>query len=192
MARDLPNYERVSVPREKQPAEYSTHERRAAVLEEIVDAGEPSAVHQGNLADRFDVHESTISRDMDRIGESLLENIGAENAVIDAYAHMQQTVRDLREEGRIKWAWEVRKDWLDFLLEHGAVNRAAEEQKVDMDVRSRRSEVSYRVVREGDGEPLPTTETDDGEDVVDYEELGFTSAPEDVPVDAVEEVGRDE
>jgi hypothetical protein len=191
MSRDLPNYERVPIPDDVDPAEYSTHQRRAAVLEEILAAGSPSAINQARLAERFDVHESTISRDMDRIGEALLENIGAENAVVDAYAHMQQTIEELQAEDRWKWAWDVRRDWLDFLLEHGAVERAPEKSEVDMDVRSRRSEVSYRVVREGDDEALPTTETSDGEETVDYEALGFTSGPAEIDVETPDGGGSD-
>lgn len=52
-----------------------------------------------------------------------------------------------------------------------------------VDVRSRHSEIAYTIVREGEDEPLPTTEDDGGGETVDYEALGFTSGPVAVDVE---------
>lgn len=58
-------------------------------------------------------------------------------------------------------------------------------------MRSRHAEVSYQIVREGDDEPLPTTDEGEGS-TVDYAELGFTSAPEEIDVEVPDQGEADE
>lgn len=67
----LPDYSGLEIPQDKPPSEYTYHERRARILEIILHAGHPSAISQVELADHFDVAQSTISRDIDRLEESI-------------------------------------------------------------------------------------------------------------------------
>jgi len=71
---DTPNYETVDIP-SKPPSEFTYHERRAEILQQVRDLGHPSMIHQGELADRYGVSQQQISRDLDRIAESVRTHI---------------------------------------------------------------------------------------------------------------------
>jgi len=185
MTDNLPDYSELEPPDEKPPAEFTTHERRADVLRAIIDAGSPFAINQTELAERYDVHRSTVSRDMDRLRESVDELLGRD-AKLTTRALYEAVIGELLAESdwkAKKAAWDVVMDWNDWLADIGEQHR--EPDRSEVDVRSRTAEVSYTIVRKGDDVELPTTEADDGQDEqVDYEDLGFKSAPTEVPVDS--------
>ena len=188
MTDNLPDYFAIEPPDDKAVAEYTTHERRAALLRRIVDAGSPFKITQAGEAERFGVHESTVSRDMDRLRESV-DDVLSRDAKLTTRTLYEAIIGELLSESdwrAKKAAWDVVMDWNDWLADLGEQHREPKRSELDVDMRSRHSEVSYQIVREGDDEPLPTTSSHDGEDVVDYEALGFTSGPSEVPVETVE------
>lgn len=181
MTDNLPDYTALEPPDGKPPEEFTTHERRADVLRQIVEAGSPFAINQSTLANRYGVHRSTISRDMDRLRESVDELLGRD-AKLTTRALYEAVVGQLLAESdwkAKKAAWDVVMDWNEWLADLGEQHR--EPDRSEIDVRSRNAEVSYTIVREGDVDPLPTA--GDG-DHVDYDELGFTSAPTSIEVDS--------
>jgi len=184
MTEEPPDYTRVEPPEEKPPEEYTTHERRGAILQEIIEAGDPSAVNQRRLASKFGVHESTLSRDMDRLRESITEHLGTD-AKFTTRTLFQHVVRELLSEDdwrATKAAWDVAHEWNDFLASIGEQHREPQRSELDVEMRSRN--VAYEVIRDDEGDPLPTTEA--GE--VDHEELGFTSGPEGIEVETTGEI----
>jgi len=178
MADTLPDYTTLEPPDEKPPDEYTTHERRAAILRVVFEAGTPSAVNQRRLADRFDVHESTVSRDMNRLRESIDSHLGAD-AKLTTRALFERTVRELQTEGEWKAAWDVAMDWNEWLADLGEQHREPQKSALDVDMRSRSVDVAYEVVRDESGDPLPTTEDGD----IDHAALGFTSGPSEIDVE---------
>jgi hypothetical protein len=167
--------------------EYTTHERRAEILRVMKEAGSPFAVKQVRLAERYGVHESTISRDMDRLRESVDEFLG-QDAKLTTRALLEKTVRELQNAGEWKAAWDVVMDWNEWLADLGEQHREPRRSEVGVDVTSRHAEVAYTIVREGDDEPLPTVDgaSEAGSEAIDYDELGFTSAPATIDVEASE------
>lgn len=178
MTNNLPDYTTVEPPDDSPPAEYSAHQRRGGILRLIAEAGTPAAVNQRQLADRYDVHESTISRDMDRLRESVDKHLGAD-AKLTTRTLFEKTVRELQAEGEYKKAWDVLMDWNDWLADIGEQDREPRRSELDIDMQSQNVDIAYSVVREGDDEDLPTT--DSGE--LDYDNLGFTSSPATIDVD---------
>jgi hypothetical protein len=63
-----PDYAAVQVPT-KPPTEYSYVERRAELLQLVQNRGHPGALNQNELADRYDVSQQQISKDLDRLDE---------------------------------------------------------------------------------------------------------------------------
>lgn len=188
MADTLPDYSTVEVPAEKPPSEYSHHERRASLLRRCISMGSPFAVSQTNQAERYSVHRSTISRDMKRLRESVGEHLAAD-AKLTSKTVFERALLDLRQADdwkASKAAVDMVLDWNKWLQDIGEQEREPDRSELDVDMRSRRSEVSYRIVREGEEDPLPTTETEDGSETVDYEELGFSSGPSEIDVTAEE------
>jgi hypothetical protein len=176
MTEKQPDYTRVQPPEQKPPNEYSTHERRADILQTIIEVGEPSAVSQRDLAGRYEIHESTVSRDMDRLKESINEHLGTD-AKFTTRTLYQHVVRDLLSEDdwrATKAAWDVAQEWNEWLQSQGLQHREPQRSEIDVDMRS--GKLAYEIVRDEEGDPLPTTEAGD----VDHEELGFTSGPVDI------------
>jgi hypothetical protein len=177
MSDNLPDYAAVEPPDDMPMSEYDHHERRALLLRLIKRAGSPFAINQADIAERCDVHRSTICRDMDALREAIAEHIG-QDAKLTTRALFEKTVAELQKEGEWKAAWNVTMDWNEWLAAIGEQER--EPQRVEADVRSAHAEVAYTVVRDGEDAELPTT--DDGK--VDHEALGFSKGP--VEVEAVE------
>lgn len=184
MTEDLPNYAALEPPEDKPIEEYTHHERRAALLRLIRESGSPYAITQSRQAERFGVHHSTISRDMDRLRESIDAHLGGDaklttRVLFESIIEELLTVDDWKA---TKATWDIVMDWNDWLAELGAQNREPRQSSVDVEMRSQTLDVAYHVVRDGEAESLPTTATGD----VDYDELGFTSAPTAPDVEAIE------
>lgn len=181
MTDNLPDYTSVKPPDGTPPEDLTTHERRAEILRLVERAGSPFAITQARLAERYDVHESTISRDMDRLRESVDEHLGRD-AKLTTRSLYGKVVRELLEADdwrAKKAAFDVVMDWNDWLADIGEQHREPRQSEVDVDVR--REELAYTVVREGEVS-LPTAGDED--DSVDYEAIGFTNAPVSVDVDS--------
>jgi hypothetical protein len=181
---DLPDYANLSAPAQKDPEEYDHHERRAEIFRILIKKGEPSAVRQNSLAEHYDVSESTISRDMDRIRESNSQHLGTE-AKLTTRTLGQRVIRDLLEADdwrATKAAWDVHADRLDVLFDLGELQREPDRAEVDVEMETRRTDISYTVVREEPDLPTDTT------GAVDYEDLGFSEAPASVEVTATDDL----
>ncbi|MFW6435544.1 MAG: HTH domain-containing protein [Halovenus sp.] len=190
MTDNLPDYTALEPPDEKPPVEYTTHERRADVLQQIVEAGSPFAVNQTELADQYGVHRSTISRDMDRLRESVDELLGRD-AKLTTRALYESIIGQLLAESdwkAKKAAWDIVMDWNEWLADIGEQHR--EPDRSEIDVRSRNAEVSYTIVR-GDEKLQGSDGVERGTDAghLDPEDLGFTSAPTEIAVGGTDAEG---
>lgn len=181
MTEKPPDYTALHPPDGTPPEEYRTQIRRADILQTLIDVGDPSAVNQRELAEKYDVHESTISRDMDRLRESITEHLGTD-AKFTTRTLYQHVVRDLLAEDdwrATKAAWDVTLEWNEWLADIGEQHREPRKSELDVDMRSRSVDVAYEVVRDDSGDPLPTTEEGD----IDHAALGFTSGPSEIDVE---------
>jgi hypothetical protein len=187
MTENLPDYSTINPPDEKPKPEFDHHERRADLLRRVISAGSPYAVNQSDLADEYAVDRSTICRDMKRLRESVDDALG-DDAKLTARTVFERVLEDLQDAD--DWrasqaAFETVMRWQEWLAELGEQHREPNRSELDVDMRSRHSEVAYTIVREGEGEPLPTTEIDDGtgsQEQVDHEAIGFTNGPVGVEV----------
>jgi hypothetical protein len=182
------DYTTVDVPDGKPPEEYHYTERRAEIFSLIEAAGSPQRMNQSDLARRYDVDQSQISRDIDALGEYVAESLG-QRAKLTTRMMFKRVVGDLLEEDdwrASKAAWEVVTEWNEWLADLGEQHREPDKSEVDVDLDARSTEVSYTVVRE---EPeLPV----DGGGRVDYDDLGFSQAPASIAVETPENGGDGE
>lgn len=112
--RGVPDYESTAIP-SKPPAEYSYVERRADLLQQVLDVGHPSMLNQSELAERYEVTQQQISKDFDRLGEYLGENLGSRRylstaAVIDRSIRGMLENEEYRQAARTVLEW---NEWLD-------------------------------------------------------------------------------
>lgn len=97
-----PNYETVDIPA-KPPSEFTYHERRADLLQQVRDLGHPSMINQVEAAERYGVLQQQISKDLDRIDESVHEHIvDRDRRAFTVDAVVQRSIRGLLEEGEYR------------------------------------------------------------------------------------------
>ena len=182
MTDNLPDYSTIEPPRDADPEEYSTHERRAALLRRIREAGSPFAITQSREADRFGVHESTISRDMNRLRESVDAHL-ADDAKLTTRVLFQTVTEDLlaADDWKAKKAaFDMAMDWNEWLADLGEQHR--EPDKVEAEVRNENAGVQYQVVTEAPDVDVPT----DDSGTPDFEALGFAEGPGGIDPDTEE------
>lgn len=187
MTDNLPDYDAVEPPSEKPKAEYSTHERRAAVWGAIRSAGSPARVNKAALSRNYDVTRETIYRDFERLREWAGDELGAD-AKLTSRAVFEKAIGELLAADdwkATKAAWDIVMDWNDWLAEIGEQHR--EPDRVEADIRTRNQSVEYQVVRDDE----PDLPTDDDSDGVDHEALGFADGPTGVGVEPVDDLGGD-
>lgn len=110
-----PDYEAVAVP--SQPGgEYSYVERRAELLQLIRQAGHPSRLNQTELADRYEVSQQQISKDFDRLGEYLEENLGSRR-YITTEAVIHRSISGMLENEEYRQAARTVLDWNEWIDE---------------------------------------------------------------------------
>jgi hypothetical protein len=186
MTDNLPDYMAMEPPEDTDPSEFTTHERRADLLRQIINAGSPFAINQSHLAtDRYGVARSTVSRDMDRLREVVDDQLGRD-AKLTARSVFEHVLGDLLQEENWRAkarAFDIMMEWNEWLADLGEQHREPHKSAVDVDMRTRHSEMSYQIVREVEDEPLPTTKTANGDGVVDYEALGFSASPAEIPAE---------
>lgn len=115
-----PEYDEIEVP-DIPSDEFTTEQRRADLLRQVFDAGAPSAINQSREAERYDVHRSTICRDMNELAEYVGKNIG-NDARLMARAVFERTLSDLQEADdwrASKAAFDTMMDWQSWLQDTG-------------------------------------------------------------------------
>jgi hypothetical protein len=109
------DYEAVSIPEDTPPEEYHWTERRAEILQKIEEKGHPSALSQGDLADRYGVSHGQISQDMDRLAEHVRDRLhdrGRRALVVDTV--VQRCVQELMNDGQYRAAAKTTLEWEEF------------------------------------------------------------------------------
>jgi len=114
---DSPDYESVEIP-SKPPTEYTYHERRADLLQQIRDLGTPDAINQTEVAERYGVTQQQISKDLDRIGESVRERIlDRDRRTLATDAVLRRAVQGLLNEGEYRKAATTELDRAEWIRE---------------------------------------------------------------------------
>lgn len=112
-----PDYGSVEIPA-KPPGEYTYHERRADLLQQIRDLGTPAAINQTEVADRYGVSQQQISKDLDRIGESVRERIlDRDRRTLATDAVLRRAVQGLLNEGEYRKAAKTELDRAEWIRE---------------------------------------------------------------------------
>ena len=119
-----PKYNAIEIP-DVSPRNFTAEQRRADLFRRVLNAGSPHAINQSREAERYDVHRSTVCRDMNELGEYVGENIG-NDARLTARAVFEQTLSDLQnaDDWRAsKAAFDTMMDWQSWLQDTGEQER---------------------------------------------------------------------
>ena len=115
--REPPDYTSVEVPT-KPPTEFTYQERRADLLRQIRDLGHPSMINQTEAADRYGVSQAQISKDLDRLAESVREHVvDRDRRAFTVDTVVRRAIRGLLEEEEYRKAAQTAMEWDEWLVE---------------------------------------------------------------------------
>ena len=160
---DSPDYATVEVPTTKPPEEFTYQERRADLLRQIRDLGHPSMINQCEAADRYGVSQGQISKDLDRLAESVREHIvDRDRRAFTVDSVVRKAIQGLLEEGEYRKAAQTVMEYDEWLTEFH-----------DLDELTARVEALEAAREDGDTPALSDVLRDDGRDddevVVDFD-----------------------
>ena len=116
MSQDI-DYRTVEVPNETPSEGLSYAQRRAEILQIMQRVGHPRRVRQADLADRFGVNQSTISRDLDTLAEYIDTTLGDRRTFVSDLV-FNRAVEGLLEEEEWRKAAQTVKDWNEWIDNH--------------------------------------------------------------------------
>ncbi|WP_049971135.1 HTH domain-containing protein [Haladaptatus cibarius] len=128
------DYRVITVPEDTPPDEYSWQQRRAEILQIIERANHPRAVNQTRLGERYDVSQSQISQDIDRLREYIVDAISETRADAFTESIYRTAIEGLLEQDDYRGvvrAVESRNDWL---FDRGKMEKEPETHHVENEV----------------------------------------------------------
>ncbi len=108
---DLPDTE------DKARSEWHYTQRRAELLQLIREAGHPGELNQTELAERYDVSQQQISKDLKRIGESVRKSLDDDRRALHVDAVVQRSIRGLLDNGDFYKAAQLALEWDEWVDE---------------------------------------------------------------------------
>jgi len=127
---NLPNYAAIELPDDKLRSEYNYNERRAALLRIVRQKGDPDAVTFSDVATKFDVDKSAISRDMKRVTAWIAHNLDPEKARAFSDSAYRKCIRELMDQGEFGKATRALDSWNDWLADEGLRSSEPDELEV--------------------------------------------------------------
>lgn len=122
--RDPPDYGSVDVPTTKPPESFTYQERRADLLKQIRDLGHPSMLNQTEMADRYGVSQQQISKDLDRISESVREHLtDRDRRALNVQSVVQRAIRGMLADEEWRAAARTAIQYQDWVQEFADVER---------------------------------------------------------------------
>jgi len=127
------DYHQVNIPGGTPPEDYHWTERRAEILDLILERGTPYGIKQVRLAERYEVSEGQISQDMDRLREYVDKTLG-QHAKLTTRAVFENAVEEAREQGNWREAFDLAMEWNEWLQSIGAQEQAPDRHEVQAEV----------------------------------------------------------
>lgn len=119
-----PNYAALEVPT-KPPTEYTYAERRAELLQTVLDLGHPRLINQSAEAERYGVTQQQISQDLDRLAEYVDAALGDRRELVtEAVYH--RAIQGLLEQEEYRKAAQTVSDWNEWINEHQEIEEIEE------------------------------------------------------------------
>lgn len=128
---NLPDYRALKVPDDKPAHEYNHHERRAEILQLVEEKGVPEALNYTRLANRYDVVNAVITKDMKRIRSYILHNRDEEKAAAFTETAFNKCIRELMEQGDYDAATRALERYNSWLAEEKVREPEPDKQEIE-------------------------------------------------------------
>jgi len=128
------DYFSVKIPDNKEPKEYSFVERRADILNMILEAGHPRAISQSELAVKYGVSQVTIHNDFEALA-TFYENTSDRKTVnFITESVYQKSIAALMKQGEFFKASRILEMWNNWLFNMGKIKKSPDElaQKIEV------------------------------------------------------------
>jgi len=135
----MPTYNEIEVPPGKDPTDYTYHERRAELLEFIIEAGHPDMLNRTKFADRYGCDKSRITRDIQTLEDEIDEELLSDAEFITSIV-FRKGIRKKMDNGDIMEAAELAEKMNDWLQETGRQDTVADEMNVNLDAQIEKEE----------------------------------------------------
>lgn len=103
----------------KPRTEWHYTQRRAELLQLIREAGHPGELNQTELAEKYDVSQQQISKDLGRIGESIRQSLDDDRRALHVDSVVQRSIRGLLDQGEFYKAAQLALEWDEWVDESG-------------------------------------------------------------------------
>ena len=171
------DYERLSVPEDKPPAEYTYTERRTEIYQLMQEAGHPKNLNQTRLSGRYGVSHQQIHKDFNRLKAYRRDRAGAD-AVPTTEFVCEKGVRELMSNEEYAKAIDKQLSYMEWLYDEGVREKAPDktEHSGDMDVTQQHElsdkdrDLALEVIRQrnaADPSEAPDPDTTDGPNITD-------------------------
>jgi len=107
------DYSAVEIPA-KSPTAYSYVERRAELLQLVKQRGHPAALNQAEMADRYDVSQQQISKDLDRLDEYIRARLTSRRD-LEIASVLKRAMTGALEEGDYNTARKAAESYDEYL-----------------------------------------------------------------------------
>lgn len=125
-------YKDVNIEPGKDPADYSYNERRSELLDFAIEAGHPDMLSRKKFAERYDVHPSTIVRDIQALRDEIHEDLSSDAELISSVIY-RKALREKAEQKEYMDAVEILESWNEWLFDTGQQERAPDKMEMDLD-----------------------------------------------------------
>jgi len=122
-------YNKVVIPDDKLPKDYTYIERRADILKMIIAAGHPGLISQTKLAGRYGKSQAMISHDIDAIKKDLDEHMGTDAKLI-THSIYNKVIKELVGTDPFK-AVQVVEKWNEYLFNIGKQVKVAQRVEIE-------------------------------------------------------------
>lgn len=163
-------YKDIVIPEEKDPEDYSYHERRAELLQFALEAGHPDMLSRTEFAKHYGVVVSTITKDFNALRDEIRDELGSDAEFITEAVY-QKALKELMKDEEWAQAVDTVEKWNNWLFEIGVQERAPQRVEADVTQRTESTETeTYELLSDDseitveDGETIPVSALEDDED----------------------------
>lgn len=112
------DYSAIDLPNDKPRSEWHYTHRRAELLQLIEEAGHPDDLNQTELAEKFDVSQQQISKDIRRLGAFVREELtDPDRRTLTIDAVVNRSIRGLLDEGDFRKAAQTALEYDEWVSE---------------------------------------------------------------------------
>lgn len=124
------NYYDIEILEDKPKTEFDTHEKRAYILDLILEKGHPRLINQSELGKQFGVAQQTIYKDLNYISDSVKKHMGKKSDLLFESVY-SSVIKELREEGDTSELRKWLKDWSEFLFNRGKIEKVPDKVQIE-------------------------------------------------------------